>query len=121
MDSFILSTAEAGRLIHPPALAVTNSTAILVKVGPPSLPSGDNWTYANAYDIVYQDVAASYPKITLPVTDELPSNRFVVNLRKNALYRFHVHYYGYVDGSIEYNVISRRGMVKTDEDGGIFF
>ena len=118
---YFLSTAEAGHLIHAPALTVINSTAINVAVGLPRLPSGDNWMYANVYEIVFQDSARRYPETILRVIDDLPSNRSVANLSKNSLYTFHVCYYGYIDGLIEYNVISRKKSMRTDEDGRISF
>ena len=102
-----------------------NSTAITATLtSTPYIPPRDNWTYVDKYDMLYFETNNPTPSVVkLEFTGSLPKTIHATNLKKYTDYSFYAHYYGYIDGTIEYHIITDGIVMKTDEDGkdfGIF-
>ena len=82
------------------------------------MPIGDLWSSNLAYDIVYWENHESKKKMAL--TGAVPLTRIIKDLAKSTSYKVSLHFYGHIDSSIEYNLISSAVIAATAE-GGMFF
>ena len=95
-----------------------NSTAISVTLlSSPYLPPKDNWTYAQACEILYHRSTVEEAAQKLVLSGALPQTINATGLQKHTDYVFYVHYFGKINGENK-NIITRYSVaVKTDEDG----
>ena len=95
-----------------------NSTTISVTLlSPPYLPPRDNWTYAQASEILYHRSGVEETAKKLTMSGALPKTVYATGLQKYTDYVFYAHHFGKINGENK-NIITRySAAVKTDEDG----
>ena len=102
--------------IPTPIVTVISSTSVSVKIPSlPTMPTGDLWSSTSAYHVVYWTNYES--KKMMAATGAVPLTKIVKDLAKFTSYAVSLHFYGKIDSSIEYNLISQAVTVTTLEDG----
>ena len=106
--------------LSPPTLTMISSSVISAKLSKePFLPATDYWIPAEKYDILAFETSAGESAVVQKreFTGNLPHEYNFTGLKNYTMYSFYAHYYGQINGSNTYNIITSSSEMRTDENG----